>query len=98
MNNLVYEPISKIPDDLMETVELMNSDDYKRRFAAEYAQLKIRLKKLNDMLDRLDSGDIRFIPTSPVDLLRVQAKAMKTYLGILDARAIIEDVFVDLDA
>lgn len=98
MNNLIYEPISKIPDDLMETVELMNSDDYKRRFAAEYAQLKIRLKKLNDMLDRFDSGEIHFIPTCPVDLLRVQAKSMKNYLSILYARAIIEDVFVDLDA
>ena len=32
---------------LNETVEMMNSSDYKERFRAEYLQLKIRMNGLN---------------------------------------------------
>lgn len=35
---------------LKETVELMNSSDYKERFKAEYLQAKIRYDKLHKML------------------------------------------------
>lgn len=37
--------------ELKETVELMNSSDYKERFKAEYLQAKIRYDKLHKMLE-----------------------------------------------
>lgn len=41
---------------LSETVEMMNSADYKERFKAEYLQLKIRANGLKNMLDKWDNG------------------------------------------
>ena len=35
---------------LKDTVEMMNSEDYKERFKAEYYQLSIRLYNLTSML------------------------------------------------
>ena len=37
-------------NELKDTIELMNSSDYKDRFKAEYYQLKIRYTKLHAML------------------------------------------------
>ena len=39
--------------ELKETVDLMNSSDYKERFKAEYLQLEIRTKKLKEFLHSL---------------------------------------------
>ena len=39
---------------LADTVEMMNSSDYKERFKAEYAQLVIRYYGLRNMLFDLD--------------------------------------------
>lgn len=36
--------------ELIETVELMTSEDYKERFRAEYWQTKIRCDKLHTVL------------------------------------------------
>lgn len=36
---------------LKDTIKLMESDDYKDRFKAEYYQLKIRKEKLQKMLN-----------------------------------------------
>ncbi len=44
---------------LRDTVELMNSADYKERFIAEYQQLVIRYKGLRNMLDKWDRGGVR---------------------------------------
>lgn len=40
--------------ELNETVELMNSADYKDRFKGEYFQVKIRHDKLKAMCDKWD--------------------------------------------
>lgn len=37
---------------LKDTVELMNSEDYRERFIAEYKQLVIRCNGLRNMLDK----------------------------------------------
>ena len=37
--------------DLKDTAELMQSEDYKERFTAEYHQLILRYKKLKKMYD-----------------------------------------------
>ena len=36
--------------DLKDTIDMMNSPDYKERFKAEFFQLDIRIKKLANML------------------------------------------------
>lgn len=45
---------------LKDTVEMMNSDDYKERFKAEYYQLVTRYRGLKSMLIKWDEGNIKF--------------------------------------
>lgn len=49
--------------ELKDTIELMNSSDYKERFKAEYLQVKIRYDKLHKMLVKWDAGTLNFTPT-----------------------------------
>ena len=69
--------------DLKDTVALMNSDDYKDRFKAEYWQLRHRLDRLNDMIARNDKSELDFIPDTPILWLEQQAHAMRAYLDAL---------------
>ena len=39
---------------LADTIEMMNSEDFKERFRAEYFQLKIRYQKLHDMVVKIE--------------------------------------------
>ena len=77
---------------LSETVEMMNSTDYKERFKAEYNQLVIRYKGLNAMLDKWDNGTLQFEPTCPRSTYNMQIKAMTDYIAVLEARAVMENV------
>ncbi len=79
-------------NDLRETIELMESADYKDRFKAEYYQLKIRYEKLKIMLDKWDSGELDFEPTCPRDMYDMQIAAMESYLDVLTDRAELEGV------
>lgn len=78
--------------DLKQTIPLMQSEDYKERFIAEWAQTKIRLNKLDRMLQRNYSGTLDFDPTCPIILLEKQLLAMKQYADMLEVRAAIENV------
>lgn len=42
--------------ELRDTVEMMNSADYKERFKAEYYQTAIRYGKLKAMVDKYNNG------------------------------------------
>ena len=77
---------------LNDTVALMNSEDYKERFRAEYWQTKIRYDKLHRMIVRHDAGTLDFKPTCPIDLLRQQKAHMGQYLYCLEVRAEIEGI------
>ena len=77
---------------LSETVEMMNSTDYKERFKAEYNQLVIRYKGLKAMLDKWDNGILEFTPTCPRSTYNMQIKAMTDYIAVLEARAVMENV------
>nr|DAZ52566.1 MAG TPA: hypothetical protein [Caudoviricetes sp.] len=77
---------------LKETVEMMNSTDYKERFIAEYDQLVIRYKGLKNMLDKWDKGELNFKPTCPISTYNMQVKAMTDYIAVLEARAVMEGV------
>ena len=89
--------------ELKETVEMMQSADYKERFKAEYYQTKIRyekLKKFNTKIEAAGRTDYKRegerVPMPkhdcPDDLLIHQQRAMGEYLHILEVRAEIEGV------
>lgn len=77
---------------LEDTAALMNSEDYKERFKAEYWQAKIRYEKLHRMIVRHDAGTLNFKPTCPIDLLRQQKSNMGQYLYCLEVRAEMERI------
>ena len=82
----------KRPMELRDTVEMMNSEDYKERFMAEYCQTVIRYGKLKNMLDRWDDGNLNFVPTCPRSTYNMQIMAMADYIAVLEARAVMEGV------
>lgn len=84
----------KAETELKETVEMMNSADYKERFKAEYAQVVIRCQKLKAMLHKWDNGELNFTPTCPRSTYNMQIKAMTDYIAVLEARAVMEDIIL----
>ena len=84
--------MGKRPMELKDTVEMMNSEDYKERFKAEYCQTVIRYRKLKNMLDRWDNGDLNFMPTCPRSTYNMQIRAMTDYIAVLEARAVMENI------
>lgn len=78
--------------DLKETIEMMTSESYRERFKAEYYQVVIRYKKLKQMLDNWDKGELNFNPTCPRSTYNMQVKVMADYIAILEARAVMEHI------
>lgn len=78
--------------ELKDTIELMTSDDYKKRFIAEYDQTKIRYEKLHRMVVKYEAGTLTFTPKCDIELLKKQKAAMGQYLYCLEVRAEIEGV------
>ena len=81
-----------MPNELRDTIEMMNSGDYKERFKAEYYQVVIRYQKLKSMLDKWDNGQLEFTPTCPRSTYNMQITAMTDYIAVLEARAVMEGV------
>ena len=80
------------PIDLSDTVRDMNSDDYARRFIAEYYQAKIRYDKLDRMTVKYEAGTLDFKPKCSLELLLKQKAIMGNYLRTLKIRAEIEGI------
>lgn len=78
--------------ELKDTVEMMNSSDYKERLKAEYLQTKIRYEKLHKMIIRYEAGALEFEPTCSIDVLKRQKSYMGQYLFWLEVRAVIENI------
>ena len=78
--------------ELKDTIELMNSEDYKKRFEAEFLQTKIRYEKLDKMLIKHEAGTLDFTPSCPIETLDNQRYYMKQYLDTLRIRAEIEKI------
>ena len=71
---------------LVETVNLMCSNDFKDRFIAEYVQLVIRLSKLDAVLS--NTSDTRFeVDDITKALMLKQRDAMESYKTCLEKRA-----------
>lgn len=81
--------------ELKDTVELMQSSDYKERFKAEYQQTKIRYEGLHKMLIKWDAGKLEFTPTCQKSLYIEQKRYMGEYLRILETRAVIDGIDLD---
>lgn len=79
---------------LERTAELMLSGDYRERMAAEWVQVKIRLSRLQSMLDDYREGKLNFEPTCPITLLREQALVMQEYVDILEKRIELEGISI----
>ena len=77
---------------LDQTIRMMNSEDYKDRFKAEYYQTKIRYDKLHKMLIKYEAGTLGFEPSCPKEILEKQACYMGNYLKTLEIRAEIEKI------
>lgn len=80
---------------LNDTVNLMNSDDFKDRFKAEYYQTKIRYDRLHKMVVNYEAGTLNFTPNCSLELLKEQKGAMGKYLYCLEVRAKIEKINLD---
>ena len=78
--------------ELADTIELMQSYDYKDRFKAEYWQTKIRYDKLDEMTVKMEAGTLNFQPSCSLDLLKQQKACMGNYLRMLKIRAEKEDI------
>ena len=81
--------------ELVETTNLMRSENYKDRFLAEYWQLRIRYEKLLAMIRSWDEGKLTFTPTCPRDIYDRQLQSMFDYLSVLEERAKIENIDVE---
>lgn len=78
--------------ELRDTVEMMQSADYKERFKAEYHQLKIRYDELDAMTVKYEAGTLNFTPTCSLEFLKEQKMHMGCYLRCLEIRAKVEGV------
>ena len=79
---------------LKETVTMMNSEDFKERFKAEYYQLSIRLYNLTSMLYKWKNNMLDFEPKCSKETLENQIIFMQGYLDILRLRAEIEEIYL----
>ena len=78
--------------ELKDTAVMMQSEDYKERFRAEYWQAKIRTTRLHAMTVAYEAGKLEFKPNCPLGLLREQEAHMMGYLRTLEVRAQIENI------
>lgn len=47
--------------ELKDTIKMMNSEDFKERFKAEYYQTKTRYDKLHKMLIKYEAGSTHYV-------------------------------------
>lgn len=70
--------------------------DWKERVVQEYKELKERYNKLHKMIIKYEAGTLDFTPNCPLGLLKEQEMYMGDYLRILEIRAEIEDVDLEV--
>ena len=73
------------PNRLEGTIEGMLSDDYKKRFKAEYQQLLIRYQNLCSFIKKVECGKVKY--ACHISLLKEQREVMRKYLDIMVERA-----------
>jgi hypothetical protein len=78
--------------ELKDTVDLMNSNNWKDRFLAEYLQTKIRYEKLHKLAIKREVGKLEFDTPIPFDSWKEQLKHMGLYLYELEKQAVIHGI------
>ena len=80
--------------ELKDTIEMMQSQDFKERFKAEYHQTKIRYEKLHKLVIKIKAGTAMRLKhfTCPEWLLEEQEATMRQYLCQLEIRAEYEGI------
>lgn len=86
--------------ELKDTVEGMESPDYKERFKAEYYQTKIRYEKLKKLLNKMNASEfsnnfedfVGFPVSCSEEILSRQLFYMEEYLHCLEIRAVVEHI------
>lgn len=79
-------------DELATSALDMVSESFEDRFRAEYKQLSVRIRKLDNMLAKWRDGQLDFTPRCNYGLFELQLEHMRTYKTILKARAKIENI------
>ena len=77
---------------LKDTIEMMESADYKERFKAEFYQILIRLDSLTSMIINRENNTLDFNPKCSKETLENQDIFMKGYVDILLLRSKIEGI------
>ena len=92
-----FEERNKPLNPLRETGVLMNSNDYKERFVAEYRQLQFRYNKLSKHLDNITNciEDKEFSVIAPIEIYYDQLSYMLGYIKTLEKRAKFENINLD---
>ena len=72
---------------ITDTIPMMESNDYKERFRAEYWQVLIRYQKLDSMLEQWSLGELDFLPACPKWMLEKQLDIMWEYIKVLFQRS-----------
>lgn len=72
-------------------------EDYKIRFIREYNETKERYNKLHNIIVKYEAKTLEFKPKCSIDILKEQAKYMGLYLYILEVRAQIENIDLDME-
>ena len=80
---------------LTDTIKMMNSEDFKERFRAEYFQLTNRIDGLENMLKGYRAGTLKFTPKCSIKLLDGQMRSMIIYRTHLEERAKIENISLE---
>ena len=86
----IYQKAIKMQ--LKDTIEMMESEDFKERFKAEYYQLSLRLYSLTSMLYKWKNNMLDFEPKCSKETLENQLVFMQGYLDMLRLRAKIEEI------
>ena len=78
--------------ELKDTIELMNSSDWKDRFMAEYLQTKIRYEKLHNLIVKREVGKHGFNTPIPLESWKTQAYHMGLYIFELEKQAVLHGI------
>ena len=77
---------------LSDTINLMNSSDYRDRMKAEYRQLKIRREALHEICVKYEAGTLKFESSCSLEILKHQENVMNQYMYCLEIRASLEGI------
>lgn len=83
--------------ELKDTIVMMESDDFKERFRAEYFQTRIRCTKLGEMIAKYEAGTLPFKPKCDIEVYKKQKSVMLDYLSWLAFRSAAEDISLEQD-